>query len=410
MGKKLLVVSQHFWPEPIFRFHEYCIEFVKKGYDVEVICGLPNYPTGQFAQGYGYFGKRKETYNGIKIKRCFEIKRGNSSYFRLVLNFISYSLSGLVKIPYLLTQKYDHILMFQLTPISMIWPGLIVSKLKKIPSTIYVFDVWPENIFSVVNFKSKKLRNFITRLSNWHYKKADKLVVYSESARELFIKRLGISPDKIICVPQSCEKLHEEDITDPILIERFSNSFNIVFTGTVNPGQSFETIVTAAKRIIDDGIEDIKWIIVGDGMSLNWLKNEIKKNNLSKYFVFEGIQPVSRVPSYTYIADGLISCLNKADSYNYAIPAKVMSYFAAGKPMLLAIDGEIQDIVNENQFGFACDAEDSEQLYLNIKKLYSMPKVERAEMGARVKEYHYANYEWTKCFEKLEAFIREEDG
>jgi glycosyltransferase involved in cell wall biosynthesis len=142
-------------------------------------------------------------------------------------------------------------------------------------------------------------------------------------------------------------------------------------------------------------------------MSFGWLKAEVEENSLSDYFVFEGMKPVEIVPAYTFIADGLIACLNRIDNYGFAIPAKVLSYFAAGKPILLAIDGEIQDTINDNNFGFAGAAEDSEQLYLNIKKLYNMSIDERLEMGRRVKEHHYENYEWNKCFDKLEQFVRD---
>jgi len=402
--KKLLVVCQHFWPEE-FKVNEICYEFVNKGCDVEVICGLPNYPFGRFFPGYGYFGKRKETHNGVKIRRCFEIRRGNNSYFRLFLNYLSALFSSLLKLPYLLTQKYDRVFIYQLTPITMALIGILVSKIKHIPSVMYVLDVWPENLFSVINFKNKIIRNFLMYMSCWYYKKADKLISYSNKARTLLKDRIGLSDENIICIPQSCEKLHEQELKDNLLIERFSNRFNIVFTGNINPAQSFETIIGAAKHIYNDGIFDIYWIIVGDGMSLDWLKKEIDKEGLSAFFVFEGMKPITQVPAYAYIADCMIACLHKVANYDFAIPAKVMSYFAAGRPMVLAIDGEIKDIVNENHCGFACGAEDVEGLYENVKKMYFTSKDERIAMGNRAKEYHLANFAWDKNFEKLEKFI-----
>jgi glycosyltransferase involved in cell wall biosynthesis len=405
-NKKLLVVCQHFWPEE-FKVNEICYEFVKKGYDVEVICGLPNYPSGRFFPGYGYFGKRKETHNGVKIRRCFEIRRGNNSLFRLFFNYLSALLSSLLKLPYLLTQKYDRVFIYQLTPITMALIGIIISKIKRIPSIMYVLDVWPENIFSVIKFKNKIIRNFILYLSCWYYKKVDKIISYSNNARILLKGRSGLSEKDIICIPQSCEKFHEQELRDNLLIERFSSNFNIVFTGNINPAQSFETIIEAAKRIRDDGIIDIRWIIVGDGMSLGWLRKEVDKERLSTFFIFEGMKPITQVPAYAFIADCMIACLRKVEGYNFAIPAKVMSYFAAGRPLILAIDGEIKDIVNENQCGYASEAENTEELYKNIKKIYVRSREERIAMGKRSKEYHLANFEWDKNFEKLERFVFE---
>jgi len=403
-NKRLLVICQHFWPEE-FRINEICYEFVNKMYFVEIICGLPNYPHGQFFPGYGYFGKRKETHNGVKITRCFEIKRGNNSLFRLFLNYLSALLSNLCKLPYLLTQKYDHVFIYQLTPVTMAFIGILVSKIKRIPSIMYVLDVWPDNLYSVVNIKNKLVRNIIMYISCWHYKNVDRLITISNNSRTLLKKRLNLTDEKIIFIPQSCEKFHEIELKDTALIERFSGSFNIVYTGNISPAQSFETVIEAAKRIRDDNITDIRWIIVGDGMSLNWVKNEVDKEKLSSFFIFEGMKPVTQVPAYTFIADGLLACLNKLACKGFAIPAKVMSYFAAGRPLILSMDGEIKDIVNNNQCGYACEAEDSEGLYNNIKKLYSTSKDERIAMGNRTKEYHFANFAWDKNFEKLEQFI-----
>jgi colanic acid biosynthesis glycosyl transferase WcaI len=403
--KKLLVICQHFWPEE-FKVNEICYEFVNKGYDVEVICGLPNYPFGRFFPGYGYFGRRKETHNGVKIRRCFEIRRGNNSFFRLFLNYLSALFSSLFKLPYLLTQKYDRVFIYQLTPITMALVGILISKIKRIPSIMYVLDVWPENLYSVVNIRNKLLRSIIMGVSCWHYKNVDRLITVSNNSRTLLKDRLKLIDEKITYIPQSCEKFHENLVKDTDLIERFSGSFNIVFTGNINPTQSFETIIEAVKRICDDGVTNIRWIILGDGMSLNWLKNEVDKQGLSKFFVFEGMKPSARqVPAYAFIADGMIACLNKLGCKGFVIPAKVMSYFAAGRPLILAMDGEIKDIVNDNHCGYACGAEDAEELYKNIIKLYSTTKEERIAMGNRTKEYHFANFAWDINFEKLEHFI-----
>jgi glycosyltransferase involved in cell wall biosynthesis len=403
-AKKLLVICQHFWPEG-FRINEICYEFVSKGYDVEVICGLPNYPSGRFFPGYGYFGRRKEMYNAVKIRRCFEIRRGNNSFFRLFLNYLSALFSSLFKLPYLLTQKYDRVFIYQLTPVTMALIGILISKIKHIPSIMYVLDVWPDNLYSVVNIKNKLIRNIIMSVSCWHYKNVDRLITISNNSRILLKERLKLSDEKIIFIPQCCEKFHENELKDTALIERFSGSFNIVYTGNISPAQSFETVIEAAKHIRDDGITDIRWIIVGDGMSFGWLKKQVDEQGLSEFFIFEGMKPVTQVPAYAFIADGMIACLNKLACKGFAIPAKVMSYFAAGRPLILSMDGEIKDIVNDNRCGYACGAEDAGELYKNIRKLYSATKDERIAMGNRTREYHLANFAWDMNFEKLEHFI-----
>ena len=48
---KLLVVCQHYWPEN-FRINDIVEGFLERGHEVDVLCGQPNYPTGEFFDGY----------------------------------------------------------------------------------------------------------------------------------------------------------------------------------------------------------------------------------------------------------------------------------------------------------------------------------------------------------------------
>ena len=59
MKKRLLIISQYFYPEQ-FRINDLCKEWVKRGYDVTVVTGIPNYPAGKFFKGYSWIKKRKE--------------------------------------------------------------------------------------------------------------------------------------------------------------------------------------------------------------------------------------------------------------------------------------------------------------------------------------------------------------
>ena len=63
MQKRILVVTQHFWPEN-FRINDIVEGFVQDGLSVDVLCGLPNYPKGEWFDGYSADGPFEETYKG----------------------------------------------------------------------------------------------------------------------------------------------------------------------------------------------------------------------------------------------------------------------------------------------------------------------------------------------------------
>ena len=404
---KILVVCQHYWPES-FRITDVCDFLIEHECDIDVLCGIPNYPKGEFFEGYSYLKNRTQSHNKVNIRRVFEIPRGNNTNARIFLNYVSFPIASLFHIPRLLTKKYDKILLYQLSPVMMSIAGIIVGKIKKIETTMYVLDLWPENLFSVLPIKNSFLRKLVTRISHWHYKKVDKLIVLSELMKTKLSEIPGINADKIIVLPQACEKIYERNISDKAIERKFKGQFNILFAGNISPAQSFETIVEAAARIKADGIKDIRWIIVGDGMSRTWLEEEVKQKKLESYFSFEGMKPVGDIPKYTNVANILTGCLVKSELLEATVPAKVLSYIAAGKPIVLAMDGEVRELIEkEAKCGLVGPAGDSDAYYRNIKKLYAMKAKDRTLLGKNAHEYHFKYLERNIILQKFYEFMFE---
>ena len=90
---KILIVTQHFYPEN-FKINDFCSELIKKGNDLTILTGKPNYPTGKFYKGYSFFSKHKELFNGAKIIRVPVLARGDGSSFQLFLNYLSFAFFG----------------------------------------------------------------------------------------------------------------------------------------------------------------------------------------------------------------------------------------------------------------------------------------------------------------------------
>ena len=406
MNKRILIIGQHFWPES-FRINDIADYLANdKGYSVDVLCGIPNYPSGKFTKNYGYFKNRTQKHNNINIRRVFEIPRGNNSNLRIFLNYITYPVASLFHLPRLLTKKYDSIFIYQLSPVMMALPGVLLGKLTHTETTMYVLDMWPENLYSVIDIKSPLLRKIALTTSNWYYKNVDKLIVLSETMRTALIEKTNISPDKIVVIPQVAEKLYETPIHDKDLHRRFRDKFVVLFTGNISPAQSFDTMIEAAEILKRKSYHDIHWLIVGDGMSKKDVIKIIKKRGLDETFTFEGFKPTTDIPKYTERADLLVGCLVKSDLLEATIPAKVFSYIAAAKPIVLSMDGEVQDLINNKiNGGFAGQTEDASLLAKNIERIYKMSQVERNKFTVRLKSYHDKHLKRDDAFEMLTDFI-----
>lgn len=404
-GKRVLVVCQHFWPET-FRITDICEGLAERGYEVDVLCGIPNYPAGKFFSGYGLLKNRRQTYKGINVIRVPEIPRGSNTNARILINYISFPFFALFYIPKLLTKEYDRVLVYQLSPVMMAIPGILVSKLEKIPIYFYIPDFWPHSFFSVVNVRNTFIRNLLTRFSYWHYKKADGLIGAFKGIEQRLVSEVGVNKNKVIYIPQAPEKVYENEMHDTVLEKKYKGKFNIVFAGNINPAQSFETIVAAAKKVNDSDYKNFRFIIVGEGMSKAWLMQEVKDQGLANNFEFVGLKPVEEVPKYQTLADAMVVALSRSPLFEYGIPAKIQSYMAGGKPILAAIDGEGQRLINDySACGFCVDSGDSSGLADAMIKLMSMKPAARKKMGIKGKKYYLKHFEREYNLDRLIEFV-----
>ena len=402
--KRILIVSQHFWPEN-FRINDIASGFAENEIEVDVLCGIPNYPNGNIPNEYGFFKNLKQQYNGVNVYRCWEITRKGNSSLRIFLNYISYPFFASFKVLSFLGKKYDAVFCYETSPAYMIFPAIIYSKLKKVPLITYVLDLWPENLYSVLPIENKFLRSICQTTSHWHYKKSDKLIAMSQSLKDKLAAVTGKNNSDIAVIPQYCESFYEQEIYNQELSQKYKNFFKIVYAGNISPAQNLEVAVDSAVMLKADGIKDIKFIIVGDGMSKSDIQKYAESKNVSEYFDFLGSKPVTDMPIYHTLADCLFASLAKSELIGLTIPAKITSYMAGRKPILSCMDGEGNLVIKKANAGLCCESGNSQKLYENIKAIYNMSPQERKKMGENAFAYHLQHHERNKVLNQLIDFI-----
>ena len=196
----ILIVSQYFYPEN-FRINEISKNLKNRGHNVTVLTGTPNYPAGKFYKGYGFFQRsRIEYYEGVKIIRCRIYPRKNGSKINLSLNYLSFALSASLKILNLSKEKFDSILVFAVSPITVVLPAIVLKKLKSTPVITWVQDLWPESVVAASGLKNKFVLSMITKLVIFIYNNSNKILV-SEGMIDSIIYK-GINKSKISYLPQ----------------------------------------------------------------------------------------------------------------------------------------------------------------------------------------------------------------
>lgn len=402
--KKILVVTQHFWPEN-FRINDIVEGFLQDGIAVDVLCGLPNYPKGEWFPGYSAAGPFEEEWHGAHLYRCKEVPRRGNTSVNIFLNYVSwpwYAAHALHRLP----GGYDAVFCFNTSPVLMCWPAIRYAKKYHISFTNYVLDIWPENLYSVLNVKNKALRAIAQGVSDALYKKADRLIAMSEPLQQRLCQRTGMPPQKIAVIPQYCEDFYAVPQPDAALQAQFGGRFNLVFTGTFTPAQSLETVITAVQDARSRGADMLHLLLVGDGMSRAALEAKVKELHAEDAVTFYGSVPATDIPKFTALADALIVCLSDSPDLGLTVPAKVASYMAAGKPVLASMDGAGNAAVAAAG-GLSSPACDAAALADNLLALTRMDAAQRAAMGQSAKEYYLAHYRRSELLRKLEHFILE---
>lgn len=402
---KVLIVTQYFWPEN-FRINDLAEGLVERGHEVTVLTGIPNYPEGQFASGYGWIKKTREVYKGVRILRVPLLPRGNGSGLWLALNYFSFALSASVLSPIICRGKYDLIFVFEPSPITVGLPALVLKKVKSIPILFWVQDLWPESLAATGAVRSPRILRWVEKLVRFIYQGCDKILVTS---RGYFapILALGIDRNKLLYFPQSVEEVYKPVLADAGATEYslMPEGFRILFAGNIGAAQSFETILDAAERLA--GHSEIQWVIVGDGRMRTWVESEVQRRNLVGTVHLLGRHPVESMPRFFALADVLLVTLKKEPIFALTIPGKVQSYLACGKPIIAALDGEGSNLINEARAGLECPAEDAEALAAAVLAMYQMPIAQRQEMGQSGHRYYLENFNREMLISKLEGWMDE---
>ena len=403
MAKRILVVTQHFWPEN-FRINDIVEGFLQDGLEVDVLCGLPNYPKGEWFDGYGPQGPWEEHYGSAQVFRAKEWPRKGNTSLNIFLNYVSwplYAAAALNRLP----GGYDAVFCFNTSPVLMCWPAIRYARKHKIPFTNYVLDLWPENLYSVLPVSNKLLRRIAQGVSDHLYKQADRLIAMSEPLQQRLCERTDKPKSAVAAIPQYCEDFYAVPQHDAALEERFAGRFNLVFTGTFTPAQSLDMVLRAVLEARAAGAENLHLLLVGDGMSQESLQTLAQELHAEDAVTFYGSVPAKEVPKFTALADALLISLSDSPDLGLTVPGKLASYMAAGKPILASMNGAGFAAVQQSGGGLVSPACDQHALAENMLRLTTMTETDRAALGAKAKEYYLAHYRRAELLRRLETFI-----
>lgn len=373
-------------------------EWVNRGYKVTVLTGIPNYPTGSFFQGYSWFKKRRENWNGMEIIRIPLIPRGHNA-IGMVLNYYSFVISGWFWNRYNKVNA-DIVFSFEVSPMTQVKVGCGYAKKHKVPHFVYVQDLWPENVEIVTGIHNRLIIGPIDRMVDKIYKSVDKIFVTSPSFVQAVVNRKQkVSKEKVHYWPQYAEDFYKQLDRQSYNAIPNDENYKIAFTGNIGTAQGLDILPKTAALLKD---EPIKFIIVGDGRYKTEFEKKIQDLNVKDKFIMIPRVNSEEIPVILSACDAGFISFNKSPLWEMTIPAKLQSYMACGKAIIASASGETKRIIDEAGCGICSEIGDSSALANGIRE---MLKSDSAEMGKKARVYFETRFDKKKLMDEMDEYI-----
>ena len=389
----VLIVTQYYYPEQ-FQINEIAPELVKRGHEVTVLTGLPNYPQGEIYDGYR--DVREDNVEGVKIIRV-PIHPRKHGPVHLIWNYMSYIILGnraAKKLP----GGFDIILAYQLSPVTSLYPAVTYKKKYGVPILNYCLDIWPESAQAHVKTDKGLLYRNICKISKRLYQHCDHIAVTSRPFIDYLSSKNGIDTEKMSYIPQHAD---ESYLTLDLASEE-NGIADFMYAGNLGQGQWVDVIIKAAKEIRSD---NFKVHIVGDGSVRTDLEKLAKDLQVENKIVFYGNQKRKDMPDFYRKADALLITLRGNNFVGCTMPGKLQAYMACGKPVFGAINGAANETITQAQCGKCVVAGDYKGLaeimqdYIDHPDLYSC-------CGENARQYFQSHFTLDIFMERLEKQMR----
>ena len=382
------------------RHHELARHLAQRGHRVTIVASPVSYLTGTTRTGRLCWVERRSDGPHITILRAYTYPALHRSFVHRIFSFLSFMLSSFL---IGLGVRSVDLVWGTSPPIFQGITAWLLSRLKRAPFLFEVRDLWPAFAVAVGVLHQPLLIHLSEWLERFLYRRAKVVVVnspgYIDHVRQRGARRVELVPngaETAMFDPSAGGQVFRQQ-------HNLQDKFIVLYAGAHGMSNDLGVVLQAAKLLSDQ--PEIAFALLGDGKEKASLIAQAQELSLSNVHF---LPPISKttMPDALAAANACLAILKPVELYKTTYPNKVFDYMAAGRPVVLAIDGVIRQVIDEASAGIPVPPGDPEAIAAAIHQLYLHPELGRA-MGLRARLYVETHFDRAQLADRLAELMLE---
>ena len=399
-----MFLAQWYAPEDVsgaVLITELATDLVKRGHQVTVVTGAPNYPYGRIYPEYRNFIFSTETLDDVKVVRTWSYISPYKTFWRRILQYGTFSATSFYG--GLLAGKPEIIVIYS-PPLPLGLSALLLSRLWHIPWVLQLEDIYPEAAVAAGVLQNRTAIKFLSSIERFLYRQTTHISVISESFRRNLLGK-GVAPEKITMIPVWADP----DFVKPMPKEnsfRSQNGLNgkfvLMYAGNLGHTSCLEEVLAAAEHLRTE--HDICFVIIGEGIKKAALM-EIAEHKGLENVIFLPYQPREVFPNILAAADLNLVTLNRSSALT-SLPSKTFNIMASARPILAVTspESEIAHLIDETECGVNIPPEAPRLLTETILRLRQQCH-QLEQMGWNGRSWLEKRFSRERCVELYEHML-----
>ncbi|CAC5344632.1 MULTISPECIES: glycosyltransferase family 4 protein [Planktothrix] len=403
---RILIYSYNYYPEPIGiapLMTELAEGLVRRGHEVRVVTGMPNYPERRIYQGYRNKLYLTEERNGVIIQRSYIWVRGPKPGLldRMLLDS-SFMVTSIVQA---FNGWRPDIIFATVPPLLVSVPVGIYAWVRRCPVILNIQDIVSEAALRVKLVNPDgiviKTAKFVEKLT---YEKVNRISVIADGFVDKLVG-LGIPNNKIAYIPNWVDTNFIKPLpktNNSFRIKyQLEDKFIVLYSGNIALTQGLETVIKAAKLL--GSIPEISFVIAGEQEALQQLEKVCQEYQTENVLLIP-LEPREKLPDMLAAADvGLVVQKRRVTVFN--LPSKIPVLLASGCAIIGSVPdtGTAKEVILKSGGGIVVPPEDAESLAQAITDLHKNPAQLEAlgKSGRKYAEEYYGIEQALDQYEQL---------